>query len=278
MKSISMKRIFCPAMAVGVLALAWAAAADRKESAVELKLNLRSRVETAPGSGQWKEVIRRQEFPPRETAILICDMWDRHWCRSATRRCDAIALRMAPVIEAARARGVQIIHSPSDCMEFYQDTPQRRRMIDAPHAEPPAPRQFEEPPLPIDDSDGGCDDEPQDEAHKAWTRQHPAIRIAEEDGISDSGAEVYNFLRQRSIKNLLIMGVHTNMCVLGRSFAIRQMTRWGIQCVLVRDLTDTMYNPRMRPFVSHEQGTELVVEHIERYWCPSVLSEDLVKR
>jgi nicotinamidase-related amidase len=265
-------------MAVGMLALAWAAAADRKERAVDLTLNLRSRVESAPGSDQWKEVTGRQEFPARETAILICDMWDRHWCRSATRRCDAIAHRMAPVIEVARARGVQIIHSPSDCMEFYQDTPQRRRMIDAPHAEPPAPRQIEEPPLPIDDSDGGCDDEPQDKVYKAWTRQHPAIRIAEEDGISDSGAEVYNFLRQLGIKNLLIMGVHTNMCVLGRSFAIRQMTRWGIQCVLVRDLTDTMYNPRMRPFVSHEQGTELVVEHIERYWCPSVLSEDLVKR
>src|SRR5260370_1029651 len=116
----------------------------------------------------------------------------------------------------------------------------------------------------------------------AWQRPvergQPAARApCAGDGISASGAEVYNCLRQRGIKNLLIMGVHTNMCVLGRSFAIRQMTRWGIQCVLVRDLTDTMYNPRMRPFVSHEEGTELVIEHIERYWCPSVLSEDLTK-
>jgi site-specific DNA recombinase len=69
---------------------------------------------------------------------------------------------------------------------------------------------------------------------------------------------------------------HMNMCVLGRSFAIRQMTRWAIQCVLVRDLTDTMYNPRMRPFVSHDEGTALVVEHIERHWCPTTLSEEIV--
>jgi nicotinamidase-related amidase len=257
--------------------LAGAVSAGRKEHTVTLKLNLRSQVETPAGSGQWKEATQAREFPARETAILICDMWDQHWCRSATQRCDAIAHKMAPVIEAARARGVQIIHSPSDCMEFYKETPQRRRMIDAPHVDPPAPRQIDEPPLPIDDSDSGCDDEPQDRVYKAWTRQHPALRIAEEDGISDNGAEVYNFLHQRGIKNLLIMGVHTNMCVLGRSFAIRQMTRWGIQCVLVRDLTDTMYNPRMRPFVSHEEGTELVIEHIERYWCPSVLSADLTK-
>ena len=54
------------------------------------------------------------------------------------------------------------------------------------------------------------------------------------------------------------------------------MTRWGIHCILARDLTDTMYNPKMRPFVSHDQGTELVVEHIEKYWCPSLLSADLM--
>ena len=244
---------------------------------MNLQLHLRSRVETSPGSGQWKEVTEVREIPARETAILICDMWDQHWCRSATRRCDAIAHKMAPVIEAARARGVQIIHAPSDCMEFYQNTPQRRRMIDMPSVEPPAPRQIDEPPLPIDDSDGGCDDTPPDQSHKAWTCQHPALRIAEEDGISDNGREVYNLLRHQGIKHLLIMGVHTNMCVLGRSFAIRQMTRWGIPCFLVSDLTDTMYNPRMRPFVSHERGTELVVEHIEKYWAKSLPSTDLLR-
>ena len=46
--------------------------------------------------------------------------------------------------------------------------------------------------------------------------------------------------------------------------------------MLARDLTDTMYNPQMRPFVSHDKGTELVVEHIEKYWCPSLLSADLM--
>jgi len=67
------------------------------------------------------------------------------------------------------------------------------------------------------------------------------------------------------------------MCVLGRSFAIRQMTRWGIHCVLVRDLTDSMYNPKKAPFVSHEKGTELIIQHIEKYWCPSILSVDLAR-
>jgi hypothetical protein len=95
--------------------------------------------------------------------------------------------------------------------------------------------------------------------------------------VTDKGQEVYNLLQQLGIKNLILMGVHTNMCVLHRSFAIKAMTRWGVRCVLIRDLTDTMYNPKRPPQVPHDRGTELVVEYIERYWCPSVLSDDLLK-
>ena len=45
-----------------------------------------------------------------------------------------------------------------------------------------------------------------------------------------------------------------------------------------RELTDTMYNPRKPPLVSHEEGTRLVVEHIEEYWCPTVTGEGLFKK
>ena len=73
------------------------------------------------------------------------------------------------------------------------------------------------------------------------------------------------------------MGVHTNKCVLNRSFAIKQMTRWGVRCVLVRDLTDSMYDPQYRQSVSHDRGTDLVVEYIEKYWCPTTLSSELLE-
>ena len=73
------------------------------------------------------------------------------------------------------------------------------------------------------------------------------------------------------------MGVHTNMCVLNRGFAIKRMTQLGMRCVLVRDLTDAMYDPKDRPFVTHDEGTELVVKFIENYWAPSMLSADLVE-
>ena len=55
------------------------------------------------------------------------------------------------------------------------------------------------------------------------------------------------------------------------------MVRLGFNVVLARDLTDAMYDPRDRPYVSHTRGTELVVEHIERYWCPSIVGSDLTR-
>jgi type 1 glutamine amidotransferase len=54
------------------------------------------------------------------------------------------------------------------------------------------------------------------------------------------------------------------------------MVRQGLDVALVRDLTDTMYNPSQAPFVNHHTGTDLVVEHIERHWCPTLASGDFL--
>jgi nicotinamidase-related amidase len=241
-----------------------------------MRLRLRTRVEAFKGSGIWDEVQFEKEFPIAGTGLLICDMWDNHWCSGAAQRVNALVKAMDPVVGQARAGGIQIIHAPSEVMPFYKDYPQRQRMLAMPQVSPPSGLELSDPPLPIDDSKGGCDTSA-DKFYKAWSRQHPGIRIAGDDAISDNGPEIYSLLKKQGIGNLLVMGVHTNMCVLKRTFAIRQMTKWGIRCVLVRDLTDSMYDPRTSPFVPHEQGTELVVQHIEKYWCPSVLSPELTR-
>jgi len=265
--------------ALALLALPSGAGTRSCESGgMPMELNVRSRVELFKGSDEWRDVTIPIALDPKETAVVICDMWDRHWCRSATRRCGDLARRMAPVVDSLRSRGVLIIHCPSDTMAYYKEFPQRALLRDAPKAEPPPGKEIACPALPIDDSDGGCDDVPQCRNYIAWKREHPAIHMAREDGVTDNGQEVYNLLKQRGIRNLLVMGVHANMCILNRTFAIRQMTKWGVRCILVRDLTDTMYNPRMRPFASHEQGTDLVIRYVEQYWCPTVDSAQLLPR
>jgi len=70
--------------------------------------------------------------------------------------------------------------------------------------------------------------------------------------------------------------VHTNMCVLGRPFAIRRLVAEEFSVALFRDMTDTMYNSRGKPFVDHFTGTDLVIEHIEKHLCPTVTSDQVL--
>lgn len=231
------------------------------------------------GTQEWKEVAVERKIEPRMTALVLCDMWDHHWCKGAEDRVATLAAKMSPVVEHLRTRGVLIIHAPSETMEFYKGHPARLAMLKIPQIEPPQPLALDAPPLPIDDSDGGCDtpDNPLKPNTRVWTRENSAIRIAPGDLISDKGQEVYSALRERGIQDLLIAGVHTNMCVLNRGFAIKQMSKWGMRCILIRDLTDAMYNPLRAPFVSHREGTELVIEYIEKYWAPTITSAELLR-
>ncbi len=212
----------------------------------------------------------RETFNPAESAVILCDMWDNYWCKGAVTRVNKLVPRFVPVLDAGRRAWFIIVHAPSDTMGFYADAPQRRKMTELARAAAPEPRQLPDPALPVDASAGGCDTP--DKFFRAWSRQHPGIAIDPADFISDKGEEVYSLLKLRGIRTLFVAGVHTNMCIPNRTFAIKQMTRWGVRCILLRDLTDAMYDPAAAPYVSHDRGTELVIEHIERHWCPSALA------
>jgi nicotinamidase-related amidase/type 1 glutamine amidotransferase len=258
------------------------AAADADPSQV-LTLHTRSRVAVPKGSWQYQPAYKTVQWDPKKTAIVICDMWDKHWCKSATARVAEMAPRMNRLISEARRQGVLIIHAPSGTLDAYKDTPQRKLAQQAPKVETQVPlrgrcsldSQREGDRLPIDDSDGGCPCQPRCPGGHPWRGQIDTIEIKPGDAITDS-AEAYYLMRQRGIENVIVMGVHTNMCVLGRPFSIRQMVYQGQNVVLVRDMTDSMYNPRKPPFVSHFRGTEKVVEHIEKYWCPTITSSDFL--
>ena len=271
------------AIAALLLASVGLPTARAADPATALELHTRSRQPAAAGSKDYQVAARVLQWDAKKTAIIICDMWNQHWCKGATERVAEMAPRMNEVLKAARQRGVLIIHAPSDTMKFYADYPQRKRAQQAPKSSAPTEldkwrslNAAKEGPLPIDDSDCGCDDLPQCPSGGPWKQQIATLEIMPEDIISDRGDEVYNVLQQQGIEQVIIMGVHTNMCVLGRPFSIRQMVSLGKSVLLMRDMTDTMYNSRKRPFVSHFAGTDLVVEHIERYWCPSITSADFL--
>lgn len=279
------------AAAIGLLSGTPAAGQDQS-----LDLDLRRLTRTAEG---WERRTKSESWKPAQTAVVICDMWDLHHCRNATLRVGEIAPRMNELVSELRNRGVLVIHAPSSCLDFYENHPARLRAM----ASPPATNLPEDitswckvipgeemEHYPIDQSEGGEDDDPVIHEKWAkhldaigrnprapWKRQIETIQIdGERDLISDKGDEIWNAMEARGIRNVLLVGVHTNMCVLGRPFGLRQMARNGKNVALVRDMTDTMYDPKKAPYVSHYRGTELIVDHIEKYVAATVTSDQIL--
>jgi nicotinamidase-related amidase len=258
-----------------------------------LSLTLQSRLPSG------KTALVKEQWLPSRTAIIVCDMWDLHHCKNAVTREGEMAPRFNEVLEKARKDGVLIIHAPSSCMKPYEGTPARERAKSAPAAarlpdkigewckQIPAEEQAV---YPLDQTDGGEDDDLAEHAAWAkeleakglnpkapWTKQIDTLRIDQQkDAISDSGVEIWNLLESKNIDNVILMGVHLNMCVSGRPFGLRQMAKNGKHVVLMRDMTDTMYNPARWPFVSHVRGTELFIQHVEKLICPTITSDQLI--
>ncbi|MDH7502171.1 MAG: ThuA domain-containing protein [Verrucomicrobiota bacterium] len=273
---ITRTRVICAAAVLALTALVPDAAA------APIKFTARSREAAGPNEAQ-SVVYKEVEWESTRTAVIVCDMWDKHWCKGATARVAEMAPRMNEFLKKCRAMGTLVIHAPSGTMAFYKDYPQRKRAEKAKgsasgenlNSWKPLDRS-QEGPLPIDDSDGGCDDNPKCAQGSPWRSQIDLLEIGEEDAVSDSGQEILGLMQERGIENVILLGVHANMCVLGRPFGIRAMVGCGKNVLLVRDLTDTMYSSQMRPFVSHFAGTDLVIEHIEKHWCPTITSDQMV--
>lgn len=255
--------------------------AQPQDNIPQLKISMQKRLPSDLEKGSWYIANEIQEWKSAETAIIICDMWNQHWCKGAAARVAEMAPFMNDVISIARNRGVLIVHAPSACMAFYKDHPARK--LGQKYKLKKAKGLISENKLnsekdavwPLDQSDGGCDCTPECHQGNPWTRQIEELKIADNDAISDSGVELAGLFDHKGIKNVILMGVHTNMCVIGRSFGLRNMVRLGMNVILMRDMTDTMYDSKQWPTVNHFTGNSLVVEYIEKYVCPTIVSTDI---
>ncbi len=110
-----------------------------------------------------------------------------------------------------------------------------------------------------------------------WKKQSDLITIdPQRDYITDRGDEVWKILERNAIKNVILTGVHLNMCVLGRPFGLRQMVRNEKHVVLMRDMTDSMYSPQSWPYVDHFTGHDRVLAYLEEHICPTITSDQFL--
>ena len=65
---------------------------------------LHERVRTQDkNSGEFVLAERQVQWDPHRTAVIVCDMWNQHWCQGATARVAEMAPRMNEVLKAVRA-------------------------------------------------------------------------------------------------------------------------------------------------------------------------------
>lgn len=235
-------------------------------------------------SADGEPLTVQREWDSERIALVICDLWDKIPCVSAAPRVAEIASRVNEVADRLRRDGALIVHAPAGCMEYYAGTPARERARQASRVESPVPvdwhdwdgsREAALPAALADDTPCSC--EPGDPCTQGkppypWTHQIETIDISATDAVTDDGHELLALLETERIEDVVIMGVHANRCVLGRPFGIRQLVYWGKRPVLCRDLTDSYHrDPR-----GHLWGNEQMIVHIERYWCPTVTSDQLL--
>src|SRR5437763_10436066 len=96
-----------------------------------LKLHLRSQAVVAAKNAV---LLQDETWPAKQSAIIVCDVWDAHHCLNAVRRVEEMAPRMNRFLAEARHRGALIIHAPSGCMATYKDHPGRKLAQAAPKA------------------------------------------------------------------------------------------------------------------------------------------------
>src|SRR6266851_5153185 len=94
------------------------AAAVASDGEIELTLQKRDEV-----SG--KIVLALEKVDPARVGVIAVDVWNYHWCKTATMRVDAIVPRMNKALDAARSLGMTVMLCPSDLVDNYVGYPQR---------------------------------------------------------------------------------------------------------------------------------------------------------
>lgn len=237
----------------------------------EIELTLQTR-EAATG----RIVLTPERVDPKRVGVIAVDVWNFHWCKTATLRVDAIVPRLNRALEAARALGMTVMLCPSDVVDNYAGFPQREAVLALPKVTVPKAMDVTCPPVP--DAGGCACGRERCGVNYGWDGMHPALRIGESDWMPDTQAEVYALCQKFGLTHLLYVGFHTQVCLLGKPMGLKAMKTAGLRCVLARDMTDAHpgYDPA-RNFTP-DLNTEQVVEHFEKHLAPTIhLEQELIR-
>ena len=219
-----------------------------------------------PATG--KVQLQTEKVDTRHVGVIAVDIWNYHWCKTATMRVDAFVPRINKALEGARSMGMTVMLCPSDVVDNYVGYPQREAIFALPKVTVPNAVNVTCPPVP--DAGGCACGRERCAVNYGWDGMHPGLRIGDSDLMPDTQAEVYAICQQRGITHLIYVGFHTQVCLLGKPMGLKAMKSAGLQCMLARDMTDAHpgYDPAKK--FTPDLNTEQVIEHFEKHLAPTI--------
>jgi hypothetical protein len=264
-------RFWTAALAATLLTSAGLARAAEAGVPATIELELQRR---DPNTGELS--LTHERVDPHRVGIVVVDMWNWHWCKTSTMRVGALVPRMNRVLEQARALGMQVFLCPTDVADNYVGTPMVESLITTKLVPVPHAREVECPAAP---DGGGCTcGKERCQGNYGWDGMHPDLIIGEHDLMPNDQQMLYSLCQAKGITHLIYMGVHTQVCLLGKSIGLRAMSQTGLSCVLARDLTDAhgRYDPAAG--ITPDKFTAEVVAHFEKYLAPTVNMQETWQR
>ena len=261
-------RPFCILLVAGC-GLPFEILAANTDDLIELRLQTRD-----VSTGQ--PIINPTQLDLTRTGVVIIDMWNWHWCKTATERVASMVPRMERCLIAARRLGMQIFFCPTDAVDAYVGTPQRERIFAMPMLKLPTPATID---CPAPPQGPGCACGPEKcKGNYGWDAMHPALSIHADDLMPNSFQSLYSICKNRGIENLIYLGVHTQVCLLGKSVGLKNMKSVGFNCILARDLTDS--HPDFDPArgIDPDDLTARTVAHFEKYLCSTINFQEELQR
>lgn len=197
-----------------------------------------------------------------EYAVLVIDLWDKHWCDEVMPTANKLACRMAMFVPKLRSCGVPVIFSPGDeLISRYNNHEARELALKAPEVaglqKSKKVKRSDWPTMPtkswFSDRDGGCTrtTKPRSEV---WTRIHPDVSLEKGDFVASDSIEILRILRWTRKKGIIFVGQHTNLCIaLSRQYSLLRFFDVGVPTAFVPDMTDSIISKKTDPHIKNRQ-------------------------
>ena len=219
------------------------------------------------------------EIPLSQTALVMVDVWDRHYLIDTDARAGVIIDEtIRPLLAACRKAGLEIIHAPSppqakahpNYVSFVQETdgstsprddwpPSEFRSKSGTYAQYARPEEARD---------------PEREALRDDLRIHPDAMPADGEAVIATGEELHQYCKQNGIMFLFFLGFNTNACILARDYGTIEMGKRGYEIIMLRDCTTGMESFETYEELWQTRGAILILEMFGKY---SLMSDELIE-